>query len=159
MKTNFYFYKTFSRNKCDCGGIGRHIGLRNLRRKASRFKSEQSHHFNRKEVSGKIGGKLVKICLQWCLQWVCNLLNVCNKILSNYVAIINNFNFSGILRKKFHFIHRCIDSDYYCYSSLTFHKINISHLWLVLQTTANIQRIEFARQTTCVSKCSTNVHR
>lgn len=103
----------------------------------------------------KMCEKLVRECLQQCLQYVSNGANTIIKGVMNMRLVPN----VGILRKKFHFIHRCIDSDYYCYSSLTFHKINISHLWLVLQTTANIQRIEFARQTTCVSKCSTNVHR
>jgi hypothetical protein len=101
------------------------------------------------------GGKLVRECLQQCVQYVSNDANIKTKKLIAVRSILT----TGSLRKKFTVIHKWIFSYYYCYSSLTFHKINHFHLWLVLQTTANITRTVFARKFTGGLKCSTNVHR
>ena len=195
MKTNYYFYKTCSSIKWDCGGIGRHLRLRNVWSNPSRFKSEQSHQkyslqscvqlvcnhvcsigkvvvkssWNGRRssfgnlvsvVSGILnklvntGGKLVRECLQECVQCVCNTANMKTKKIIEMRVISP----TGWLRKLFTVIHRWNYSDYYCYSSLIFHKITIIHLWLVLQTSANITRTVFATKSTGGSKCSHYVH-
>ena len=99
-------------------------------------------------------GKLVRECLQQCVQYVSNGANIKTKKIIEMRVISP----TGWLRKLFTVIHRWNYSDYYCYSSLTFHKITIIHLWLVLQTSANITRTVFATKSTGGSKCSHYVH-
>ena len=101
------------------------------------------------------GGKLVRECLQQCMQWVCNDANT-TTVGAMKMRLVANV---GRLRKKLQSIHWCIFNYNCCYSSLTISNINPIHLWLVLHTTANIQRIVCAVLCTGVAKCSTNVHR
>lgn len=94
-------------------------------------------------------------CLQQCVQYVCNDANT-TTIGAMKMRLVSNV---GRLRKKLQSIHWCNFNYNCCYSSLTISKINSIHLWLVLHTTANIQRIVFAILCTGVSKCSTNVYK
>ena len=142
---DIHLYKTAS-SICVCGGIGIHVCLRNISRKRCRFKSDQTHQKMRK-VSGE--------CLQQCMQYVCNDANTTTVGVMN-VRLVSNV---GRLRKNSNSFHRCLSSNYYCYSSLSFHKINPIHLWLVLHTTANIKRIMCAVLFTGVAKCSHFVSR
>jgi hypothetical protein len=97
----------------------------------------------------------VRICLQQYLQYVSNDANI-KKIKQIILRIILPVT---SLRRKFRSIHWCNFKYNYCYYSLVISKITLIHLWLVLQTSANIKRIAFAILFTGVSQCSTNVHR
>lgn len=101
------------------------------------------------------GEKLARECLQQCVQYVSNDANTKTKKVIAMRSILT----TGSLRKKLQSIHWCNFNYNCCYSSLTISNINSIHLWLVLHTTANIQRIVFAILSTGVSKCSTYVHR
>lgn len=116
--------------------------------------SSPSSPTNSRKVSNKCE-KLARVCLQQCVQYVCNDANT-TTIGAMKMRLVSNVD---RLRKKLQSIHWCNFNYNCCYSSLVISKINSIHLWLVLQTTANIQRIVFAILCTGVSKCSTNVHR
>ena len=152
MKTNLHFYKTYSPISATVVELAdtqvletcveRHLG------------SSPSSRTIFRKVS-KLGGKLASKGLQQCVQYVCLMQTATTK----GVTKMRSVPIMGILRKKIHLIHKWNLNYYYCYSSLTIPKINSIHLWLVLHTTANIQRIVCAVLSTCVSKCSTNVHK
>lgn len=129
-----------------CGGIGIHVCLRNISRKRCRFKSDQTHQKVR---------NVSKVRLQQCVQYVCNDANT-TTVGAMKMRLVSNVD---SLRKKLQSIHWCIFSNNCCYSSLSIPKINPIHLWLVLHTTANIQRIVCAVLFTGVAKCSHFVSR
>jgi hypothetical protein len=130
-----------------CGGIGIHVCLRNISRKGCRFKSDQTHQQEVRKVS--------KVRLQQCVHYVCNDANT-TTVGAMKMRLVSNVD---RLRKKLQSIHWCNFNYNCCYSSLTISNINSIHLWLVLHTTANIQRIVCAVLCTGVSKCSHFVSR
>ena len=172
MKMNIHLYKTTNSLRV-CDGIGIRVCLRNICRKACRFKSDQTHQLvswnGRHDSLGNLvsvvlafviklvntGGKLARECVQQCMQYVCSGANTKTKKLIAMRSILT----TGSLRKKLQSIHWCIFNYNCCYSSLTISNINPIHLWLVLHTTANIQRIVCAILCTGVAKCSHFVSR
>lgn len=137
---DIHLYKTTNSLRV-CGGIGIHVCLRNISRKGCRFKSDQTHQKVR---------NVSKVRLQQCVQYVCNDANT-TTVGAMKMRLVSNVD---RLRKKLQSIHWCNFNYNCCYSSLTISNINSIHLWLVLHTTANIQRIVFAILSTGVSKCS-----